>query len=120
MKKTIIALAAVAAISFATPSAYAFDASEALEACEDEDEVAECIKSFTKSLLSSQMQMPKMPSMPKMRKGDARAMAQRAPAARVADDAQAQSFAPAKLGGPVELCKKYLSSIGQMIDVGCD
>ncbi len=120
MKKTIIALAAVAAISFSMPSAHAFDASEALEACEDEDEVAECIKSITKGLLSSQMQMPKMPGMPKMRKGDARAMAQRGAAARIADETEAQSFAPAKLGGPVELRKKYISSIGQMIDVGCD
>ncbi len=122
MNKLIIALAALTAITLTAPVAHAgFDC--------DEDDIAACVRSFIpkKAFTGAMPSMPKMPSMPSKapratEKPEAPKAAPRADRSNPQADKPAEKVAekPAKVAGSKDNCKKYLSSIGQMVDVRCD
>ncbi len=121
MNKLIIALAALAAITLAAPTAQAgFDCDD------DEDSIAECVRSFIPRKSFSMPSMPSRPAMPgKAQIGERPEAPKVAPKAERTEpkaDAPLAKVAekPARLGGPSDLCKKYFANIGQMIDVRCD
>lgn len=117
MKKLLAVCAALAAITFSMAQAQAQGVS--LAGC-DEDSIADCVRQFMPKAGLPKMALPKgLPrGMPMLDDDDAPAM----PSARPGMPGvppKTMLKPPAKLGGPKDLCKKYLAGIGQMVDIPC-